>query len=152
LPDVDIDRVAPLVIKGAFINSGQMCVAAKRVYIHDSIYDRFRQAMVKSLHSLVVGNAEDRSTTLGPLQNGMQYDHVQGILEDSARHGYKSEVGKLSISPASGYFIPPTLIDNPSDTSRIVAEEQFGKPTCLFFFFIHPFNFYFFYFYFFRGV
>ena len=126
LSDVDIEKVAPLVARGGFINSGQMCVAAKRIYIHESIYDSFVEAMVKAAQPLTTGYAANGTRVLGPVQNKMQYDFVRGIIEDSRHKGYNFAAGKPTVESSKGYFIEPTLIDNPPDDSRVVAEEAFG--------------------------
>ncbi len=109
------------------MNSAQMCVATKRVYVHESIYDSFLAAMVKALQSYPVGDAAAKTTVLGPIQNEMQYEHVKALIEDSKNQGYKFATGKTSVEPGAGFFIQPTLIDNPPDESRVVAEEPFGK-------------------------
>jgi acyl-CoA reductase-like NAD-dependent aldehyde dehydrogenase len=66
---VDIRKVAAQIVTGSFLNFGQMCVATKRVYIHESIYDAFLQAMVKVIQSLKVGDASKNDSTHGPVQN-----------------------------------------------------------------------------------
>ncbi|KAF1971557.1 aldehyde dehydrogenase [Bimuria novae-zelandiae CBS 107.79] len=126
LPDVDIKKVAPQVVIGAFQNSGQVCVATKRVYIHESIYKEFLAEMVNFTKTIKVGNPDDGDNLLGPVQNSMQYEKVKGIFNDSKTKGYKFAVGEPDISFSKGFFIKPTIIDNPPDDSRIVAEEPFG--------------------------
>lgn len=68
LPDVDIKKVAPEVVMGAFQNSGQVCVATKRIYIHESIYKEFLQEMVAFTKTIKVGNPDDGDNMLGPVQ------------------------------------------------------------------------------------
>ncbi|KNG46698.1 aldehyde dehydrogenase [Stemphylium lycopersici] len=126
LPDVDIKKVAPEVVMGAFQNSGQVCVATKRIYIHDSIYKEFLQEMVNFTNSLKIGNPDDGDNMLGPVQNKMQYDRVKGFFEDSKTKGYKFAAGEPDIAASKGYFIRPTIIDNPPNDSRIIQEEPFG--------------------------
>ncbi|KAF2273466.1 aldehyde dehydrogenase [Westerdykella ornata] len=126
LPDVDIKKVAPEVVMGAFQNSGQVCVATKRIYIHESIYQEFLQEMVNFTKSIKVGPPEDGDNLLGPVQNAMQYEKVKGFFADSKAKGYKFAVGEPEPQPTKGFFIQPTIIDNPPNDSRIVAEEPFG--------------------------
>ncbi|KAH7138598.1 aldehyde dehydrogenase domain-containing protein [Dendryphion nanum] len=127
LPDVDIKKVAPEVVMGAFQNSGQVCVATKRIYIHESIYKEFLQEMVNFTKTIKVGNPDDGDNLLGPVQNSMQYEKVKGFFADSKAKGYKFAVGEPDISSSSkGFFIKPTIIDNPPNDSRIIAEEPFG--------------------------
>lgn len=126
MPDVDIKRVAPEVVMGAFQNSGQVCVATKRIYIHESIYKEFLEEMVNFTKSIKVGNPDDADTILGPVQNPMQYEKVKGFFADSKAKGYKFAVGEPEPNPEKGFFIKPTIIDNPPNDSRIIAEEPFG--------------------------
>jgi len=126
LPDVDVQKVAPEVVMGAFQNSGQVCVATKRIYIHESIYKEFLDAMVAFTKTIKVGNPDDGDNLLGPVQNGMQFERVRGFFEDSKAKGYKFAVGQPDFAPGKGYHIQPTIIDNPPNDSRIIQEEPFG--------------------------
>lgn len=106
-------------------NSGQVCVAIKRIYVHEAVYDQFRDSLVKFLREMVVGAGTDDGVFLGPLQNKMQYDKVNSLLERL------KEAGNTIISPHGtksdlGYFINPALVDNPPYDSSIVTEEPFG--------------------------
>ena len=126
LPDVDIEKVAPEVAMGAFINSGQVCVATKRVFIHESIYKPFLAKMAEFAKNLKVGTPTEEGVMLGPIQNDMQYERVKGFFEDSKKHGYKFAAGPDTVEATKGYFVQPTIIDNPPSDSRIVQEEPFG--------------------------
>ncbi|EMD59561.1 hypothetical protein GGP41_004401 [Bipolaris sorokiniana] len=126
LPDVDIKKVAPEVVMGAFQNSGQVCVATKRIYIHESIYKEFLQEMVNFTKQIKVGSPDDGDNMLGPVQNQMQYERVKGFFEDSKSKGYNFAVGEPDVAASKGFFITPTIIDNPPNDSRIIQEEPFG--------------------------
>lgn len=127
LPDVDIDRVAPEVVMGAFQNSGQVCVATKRIYIHQDIYEPFVKKMVEVAKSIKVGASHDAGVLLGPVQNQMQYEKVKGFFEDCKKNNYKFAFGEPDVSASKGFFIQPTIIDNPPNDSRIIQEEPFGE-------------------------
>ena len=98
----------------------------KRVYIHSSIYDEFRDAMVEYTKTLKVGDGFSGGVFLGPVQNEMQYERVSGFFDDVEKQGYKVAVGGGKVQTSNGYFINPTIIDNPKEDSRIVQEEPFG--------------------------
>jgi acyl-CoA reductase-like NAD-dependent aldehyde dehydrogenase len=125
-PDVDIAKVVPQVAIGAFFNSGQMCVATKRIYVHEDIYSDFRDKITSIVKSWKVGPASDPEVMLGPVQNQMQYEIVQGFYEDCHRKGYKFATGSEGAVNGKGYLFEPAIIDNPPDRSRIVMEEPFG--------------------------
>lgn len=124
--DVDIAKVAPMIAAYSFMNSGQVCLCLKRLYIHESIYEKFREAMVEQIKPLKVGNGFDEGVTHGPIQNSMQYERVKGFFADVEKQGHKVAVGGKIDHGSKGYFINPTIIDNPPDDSRIVVEEPFG--------------------------
>ncbi|KAJ0345966.1 hypothetical protein KNSL1_007875 [Colletotrichum chrysophilum] len=127
LPDVDIKAVAPKIVTLALYNSGQVCIAIKRIYIHESIYDELLTEMANLVNSFPVGDGQKEGTMLGPVQNQMQFERVKDLLKDIEEQKHKLAAG--STAPASngkGYFITPTMVDNPPDNSRIVVEEPFG--------------------------
>ena len=108
-----------------FLNSGQICLAIKRVYVHEDIYDEFRDAMAKYAQTLKVGEGNDQHVAIGPVQNKTQYERVKGFFSDIEKENWKVALGgKVEDKP--GFFIAPTIIDNPTEESRIVAEEPFG--------------------------
>lgn len=84
------------------------------------------EAMAKAAANLKVGSPGESGVALGPIQNAMQYDRVKGFFADSKKHGYKFAVGGPDVEKSKGYFIQPTIIDNPPNDSRIIAEEPFG--------------------------
>ncbi|KAK2477315.1 hypothetical protein H9L39_09803 [Fusarium oxysporum f. sp. albedinis] len=110
-PDVDVDKVAEKVALYSFLNSGQICIALKRIYVHESIYEQFRDAMVKHIKTYTLGDGSQEGISHGPVQNSMQ--------------DWKVATGG-KIDPSPGYFITPTVIDRPPEDSRIVVEEPFG--------------------------
>ena len=87
LDDVDPKTVAPKIFDGAFQNNGQVCLAIKRVYAHESIYDALCDELAALADEAVVGDGLEQGTQLGPLQNKMQYEKVKGILDDARKHG-----------------------------------------------------------------
>jgi acyl-CoA reductase-like NAD-dependent aldehyde dehydrogenase len=125
MPDVDVDKLAPQLFWGAFSNSSQYCLATKRMYVHEDIYDRMAQEMVKLAASTKVGDGAEDDTKLGPIQNKRQYDRLKNLLEDCRDKGYRILAGG-ELPAGKGYFFPVTIIDNPPDDSRIVREEPFG--------------------------
>jgi len=122
---VDIAAVAPKIATLAFLNSGQICLALKRIYIHEDIFEEFRDAMVEYTKTLRVGDGTSEGVFLGPIQNSMQYERVQGFFDDVEKQGMKVAVGG-KVPDSAGYFITPTIIEKPKEDSRLVTEEPFG--------------------------
>lgn len=123
--DVDIAAVAPEVVTMSFLNSGQICTSIKRVYIHASIYDKFRDAMVAHTKTLAVGDGTG-NVFCGPVQNAMQYEKLNGLFDDIEKNKQTVLVGGKG-GNSKGFFIQPTIIDSPAEDSRVVTEEAFGE-------------------------
>ncbi len=126
MPDADPKKVAEQLFWSSFTNAGQICIAAKRVYIHEDIYDELSQAIADYAKNVVVGDGAEQGTGVGPIQNKKQYDRVLELIEDAKENGYKFLLGGDTDPSGSGYFVPLTILDNPPEDARIVAEEQFG--------------------------
>jgi acyl-CoA reductase-like NAD-dependent aldehyde dehydrogenase len=124
LDDVDPKKVAPGIFEGAFQNSGQVCLAIKRLYVHESVYDEICDELVSIANNTVVDDGSKQGTKLGPLQNKMQYEKVKGFLEDARQNGNIIAGGEAMDRP--GYFIQPTIVRDIKEGSRLVDEEQFG--------------------------
>lgn len=124
--DVNVEEVAPKIATLAFLNSGQICLALKRIYVHDNIFDSFRDAIVKHTQTLKVGEGHEEGVFLGPIQNKMQYERVKGFFGEIEAQGQKVLVGGKN-PEGKGYFINPTILETPDDESRIVTEEPFGE-------------------------
>ncbi|MEL7198149.1 MAG: aldehyde dehydrogenase family protein [Pseudomonadota bacterium] len=126
MPDADPKKVAEQLFWSSFTNAGQICIAAKRVYIHEDIYDELSQAIADYAKNVVVGDGAEQGTGVGPIQNKKQYDRVLELIQDAKDKGYKFLLGGDTDPSGSGYFVPLTILDNPPEDARIVAEEQFG--------------------------
>ncbi len=125
MPDVDVAQAAESVFWSAFTNSGQVCIATKRAYVHDSVYDSFKAAITEIAKNVPMGDGSKQGSALGPINNKPQYDRVKNLIADCETNGYPMTQG-YQPEEKDGYFIPVTLVDNPPENSRIVQEEQFG--------------------------
>jgi acyl-CoA reductase-like NAD-dependent aldehyde dehydrogenase len=125
LPDVDAKAIAKDLFWASFANSAQFCVACKRLYVHEDVYDEVARELVAYAKTVKVGDGLAEGAELGPLQNRMQYEKVSRLLDDSRKAGLKFLLGGTP-ERKPGYFIPVTLVDNPPDDARVVVEEAFG--------------------------
>jgi acyl-CoA reductase-like NAD-dependent aldehyde dehydrogenase len=126
MPDADIDSVVPQIFWSAFGNSGQWCIAPKRIYVHASIYDAFVRSFVTFAKDKKVGDGMDPTSDLGPIQNKMQYGKLLDMFADIRKNQYKVLLGGTIDESLAGNFVPVTIVDRPPDNSRIVKEEPFG--------------------------
>ncbi|RAH54233.1 aldehyde dehydrogenase [Aspergillus piperis CBS 112811] len=135
-PDVrDIEHVAGEIVLSAFLNTGQVCVATKRVYIHEDVYGVVRDAIVNKVREMKVGDgAVEDGVMVGPVQNRMQFERVKGLVDEVKKLGYEvlatgQKYGFDGVGEGKqegGYFLPLMVVDNPPRESRLVREEQFG--------------------------
>jgi len=127
LPDANVEKVAEQLFWSSFTNAGQICVAAKRIYIHEDIYDELSAAIAAYAKNVKVGDGSQQGTAVGPIQNKKQYERVLELIKDAKDNGYKFLVGgDAQDDSIPGYYVPITILDNPPEDARIVAEEQFG--------------------------
>jgi acyl-CoA reductase-like NAD-dependent aldehyde dehydrogenase len=124
LEDVNPKEIAPKLFFAAMVNSGQVCLAAKRIFVHESIYDAVCAELGKIASAAVVGNGLDDGVQFGPVQNRMQFEKVRAIIEDARKQGHVIAGGEPHQGP--GFFIHPTIVSGLPDSARLVCEEQFG--------------------------
>jgi acyl-CoA reductase-like NAD-dependent aldehyde dehydrogenase len=124
LEGVDPKEVAPKIFGGATMNSGQVCLAIKRVYAPESMYDELCDELAKLAKEAVMGDGLEQGTQLGPIQNKMQFEKVKEYIEVGRKDGKIIAGGEAH--EGKGYFIAPTIVRDISHDSRLVKEEQFG--------------------------
>lgn len=125
-PDVDVKTVAPKIAAGVFFHSGQMCVATKRVYVHQDIFPEFRDAFVEAVRNIEIEVSSEIPTMFSPMQNELQYNIVNGLINDSRQNGYTLLRGDQADEEHPGFFILPVVVDQPPEDSKVVQMEQFG--------------------------
>jgi len=125
LEDADPEKIAEKLFWGAFSNSGQVCSAIKRLYVHERIAAPLGAALARLANSVKVGDGMQPDTQLGPINNKPQFERVIGLLEDAKKAGAKVLAGGGARAGA-GYFIEPTLVTGIAEGTRLVDEEQFG--------------------------
>jgi aminobutyraldehyde dehydrogenase len=125
LSDANIELAVRKLLDGSFCNSGQDCMAASRLYVHQKIYDDFRNAFSQAAAGLVIGDPADDATTMGPVITGSHRQRVQGFIERAANTGHVDVVAP-EVALAAGYFVAPTLVFGAQQRDEIVQREVFG--------------------------
>ncbi|MCL6445861.1 MAG: aldehyde dehydrogenase family protein [Alicyclobacillus sp.] len=132
LPDFDVndDRAMRRLVISNFLTTGQICMIAKRVYVHRSIYERFIDKYLEAANKWVrVGNPLNPEVTVGPVNNKRQLEYVKSLIEHAANRGAKViPLGRILDRDVydKGYFLQPTLVLHADYNDPIVVEEQFG--------------------------
>jgi acyl-CoA reductase-like NAD-dependent aldehyde dehydrogenase len=125
LDDADPADVADKLFWPAFRNSGQVCMAVKRVFVPEELQPQLVQALVAKVRAAKVGNGLDEGTLLGPINNEPQFERVKGLVAEAIADGAVAVAGGHPIE-GDGYFFEPTILTNVAEGTRIVDEEQFG--------------------------
>lgn len=129
LEDADIEKAAEIAVRSRMQNSGQSCIAAKRIIAIQSIADELKEQMIEKIKKLKVGNPMDESTEIGPLANRNQLEIAEAQIKDAAEKGANIEHGCRRIFD-KGYFFEPGLISGVSDDARVLMEELFAPVAC----------------------
>lgn len=124
LEDVDVKQTAQAIFNNAFLNNGQVCLAVKRAYVHNDIYDAMCAELAALANAAIVDDGSKQGTQIGPIQNKAQFEKVKAFLETAQRDGTIIAGGE--VMGRDGYFIRPTIVRDVTDGHQIVDEEQFG--------------------------
>ncbi len=125
LDDADPADVADKLFWPAFRNSGQICMAVKRVFVPAEMEQQVVEALAAKARSVKVGDGLDEGTELGPINNKPQFERVKGLVAEAIEHGAVAVAGGHPIE-GDGYFFEPTILAGVAEGTRIVDEEQFG--------------------------
>ncbi|MDN6855039.1 aldehyde dehydrogenase family protein [Pseudomonas sp. CAN2814] len=125
LEDADLDAIVEPLFWGAFWNSGQVCFAIKRLYVHSSLFEPLLAALAERAQRTRLGHGLDPQTELGPLTNAQQLERVIALVEDARVRGARIHSGGVQ-PEGPGYFYPPTLVSGIAAGVALVDEEQFG--------------------------
>ncbi|HYP25648.1 MAG TPA: aldehyde dehydrogenase family protein [Blastocatellia bacterium] len=131
--DADIPKAVQGAMVGRFWNAGQACLAVKRLYVFDQVYDEFVNALVGKVSRYEVGDgltkAEKPKIRMGPLHTAAQRDEIEAQVKDAIDRGAKVLLGGARPEGAQyekGFFFQPTILTDVPDDARAVREETFG--------------------------
>jgi len=128
-PDADLDRAAKGIGYGIFGNAGQMCWAASRLFVHESLRASFVEKVRAIAEALRVGPGVEEGVEMGPLVSPEQVERVLDYVEDARARGGRVVAGGTRISEpplAGGNFVRPTVLADVPGDARAVREEIFG--------------------------
>lgn len=122
MPDGDISLAVKTAINQRFATAGQRCTASKKLFIHTSIYDSFKEQILEETKKLVIGNPMDPKTFVGPVVNAKAADEIMRRLDQAVQMGAKILTGHKR----EGNIIHPTVIENLVSHCDLIKEETFG--------------------------
>ncbi len=127
--DADLKRAEGAAWIGRYFNAGQACLAVKRLYVFDKVYDEFVSRLTARVQKLQVGNGEREGVFMGPLHTEVQREEVENQVADAVHKGAQVLAGGArpkGTEYEKGFFYAPTLLANVPVESKMVAEEVFG--------------------------
>ncbi len=125
LPDANLDLAIPGIANGIFFNSGQVCVANSRTYIHRSIFDQVLEGIAKYGAGLQLGHGLNRETQMGPVVSVDQAEKIESYIKNAKNDGATIVTGGQRLG-SNGTFIQPTVVTGTQLNSPIHCEEVFG--------------------------
>ena len=131
LDDADIDHAVAETVKGRIDNCGQVCTGVKRVLIHSSIYDEFRDKFVEQIKATKVGDPLEEGTDMGPMSTSSLRDDVHEQVQQSVKAGAKLLCGGEIPDKKGAWYTPTVLEDIPKDAPAY-KDEIFGPVASLF--------------------
>jgi succinate-semialdehyde dehydrogenase/glutarate-semialdehyde dehydrogenase len=123
--DADLDAAVEGAIVSKYRNSGQTCVCANRVFVHDAVYDAFAQKLAERVRALKVGPGTEANVAQGPLIDASAVDKVEEHIADATAHGAKIVAGGKRHA-LGGTFFEPTVLAEVTPEMKIFREETFG--------------------------
>ncbi|GBQ13712.1 aldehyde dehydrogenase [Acetobacter cibinongensis NRIC 0482] len=123
--DADLDAAAERLAAAKFRNAGQVCIAPTRFLLEQSIAPTFVDKFKARMSALKIGRGVDDGVTMGPLVNSRRVKALQELVEDARANGATVWHPDTAL-PNGGCFFPPTLIQNPDLSMRVMQEEPFG--------------------------
>lgn len=123
--DADLASAVPQAAMGCFFNSGQVCYAGTRLYVHRSIYDEVLEGIAAVGAAQKMGASSDRTSQLGPLISARQHERVTGFVERAKTAGIEAITAGTAL-PNKGFYFPPTILRNVPANAEIARDEVFG--------------------------
>jgi acyl-CoA reductase-like NAD-dependent aldehyde dehydrogenase len=126
--DADLPHAIENIVDGAYFNSGQACCGMQRIYVHESLYDKFAAGATELVRQYTLGNPLDAATTLGPVVRSSAADAIRAQIQDSIKAGARAVIDERAFpmsKPGTPYLAPQLLLDAPP-TSTVMREEIFG--------------------------
>jgi succinate-semialdehyde dehydrogenase/glutarate-semialdehyde dehydrogenase len=131
MPSAEFDLAVAAAVRARCVNSGQSCIAAKRVLVAESIYDSFAAGFVAAMEALRVGDPMREDTQIGPLATAAQVQDLDAQVQAAVRAGGRVLTGGKRV-PGAGNYYPPTVLADIPRTADVCREELFGPVAMLF--------------------
>ncbi|XP_053212439.1 cytosolic 10-formyltetrahydrofolate dehydrogenase-like [Panonychus citri] len=123
--DADLDKAVRIAMSSVFFNKGENCIAAGRLFVQNSIHDKFVSKVIRETKKMIIGDPLDRSTAHGPQNHRAHFEKLLDYIETGVKEGAKLVLGGKKVN-RPGYFLEPTIFTEVTDEMFIAQEESFG--------------------------
>lgn len=127
--DANLEDCVPALAKGGFYHAGQVCVSVQRIYVHESIVDKFTDHMVQLAQEMKVGDPLDSATEVGPIIQEYELNRIEQWVEEAVSEGAELLCGGKRILETC---YQPSVLLNPSEDSKVSQMEVFGPVVCIY--------------------
>ena len=125
--DADVASAAKTLATSAYLSSGQACISAQRIFVHESVKEEFVSAFVKAAEAMKIGDPMDPEVEIGPMVSQVQAQRVLGWIEEAKAAGAKVLTGGVAVART----IAPTLLSDVSDKVTLASSEAFAPVAVL---------------------
>jgi phenylacetaldehyde dehydrogenase len=128
-PDAQLEGATAAAANGIFFNTGQICAAGSRLFIHERVYDKVMEGVLERARTLKIGPGTEPDTFMGPVVSAQQLERVAGYVRSGQQQGAEIVAGEQQL-PSKGYFVRPTVLSNVRPDMTVMREEIFGPVVC----------------------
>lgn len=127
--DADVPKAITALLRGAFYHAGQVCISTQKIYVHKNIWDSFTKAFIQGAQALIVGDARDEKTDVGPLIRPEEKTRLLSWIKEARELGAK--VLLEDTQDRGVHFLGPTILTDVPHRAKVWREEAFGPVVCL---------------------
>jgi phenylacetaldehyde dehydrogenase len=128
-PDAELEGATAAAANGIFFNTGQICAAGSRLFVHERVYDRVMEGVINRAKTLKIGPGAEPDTFMGPVVSAQQLERVAGYVRAGQQQGAEVVAGEQTL-PSKGYFVRPTVLSNVRPDMTVMRDEIFGPVVC----------------------
>ena len=127
--DCNYEKMLVTTVRSSFANQGQICLCGSRIFVEESIYDKFKKDFIQKVSELNVGNPSESETNIGALVSKQHLEKVKSYIDIAEQEGGKILFGGEKVivkNSENGYYLQPTIIEVQGNQCRLNQEEIFG--------------------------
>lgn len=124
----DLSKAVPLLLRGAYYHSGQVCVSVQRIFVHEKVSEAFKEVFVEGVKRLKVGDPREEATDCGPIIRERDLEKIEKRVMAAVRNGARLLTGGKRVNETC---FEPTVLEEPKADDPVMTEEIFGPVACI---------------------